>query len=188
MKRNKEQTIKRLLQAAGETIVFQGIDQRGLKATARRAGVDKALIYKYFGGWNGILEGLFQQLLVQLNPLSVTTHEPVAKAGELYTLQFYRVLATNPPFQVLLRWQIDNQQTVLGQRLSHLLEESIHAVAPMSSTGSCMLRLLIDGVTYSVFRQTYAGTYNLTEQAIRRIFTDLDLGYLNRQISNSSPA
>ncbi len=48
--RNREQTEARLLQALGEVLARDGFGAIGVNAVAREAGVDKVLIYRYFGG------------------------------------------------------------------------------------------------------------------------------------------
>lgn len=48
--RNREQTEARILQAVGEVLARDGFGAIGVNAVAREAGVDKVLIYRYFGG------------------------------------------------------------------------------------------------------------------------------------------
>jgi AcrR family transcriptional regulator len=48
--RNREQTTARILAAVGEVLARDGFAAIGVNAVARQAGVDKVLIYRYFGG------------------------------------------------------------------------------------------------------------------------------------------
>ena len=48
--RNRDQTAARILQAVGEVLARDGFAAIGINAVAREAGVDKVLIYRYFGG------------------------------------------------------------------------------------------------------------------------------------------
>jgi AcrR family transcriptional regulator len=48
--RNRGATRGRILSAVGELLAEQGFRALGVNALARRAGADKALIYRYFGG------------------------------------------------------------------------------------------------------------------------------------------
>lgn len=48
--RNREQTAARILAAVGEVLARDGFNALGVNAIARQAGVDKVLIYRYFGG------------------------------------------------------------------------------------------------------------------------------------------
>jgi AcrR family transcriptional regulator len=54
--RNREQTSARILAAVGEVLVRDGYGGIGVNAIAREAGVDKVLIYRYFGGLPELLE------------------------------------------------------------------------------------------------------------------------------------
>lgn len=53
--KNKEDTMQRMVSSVGELIAEQGFANVGVNALARKANVDKVLIYRYFGG----LEGLY---------------------------------------------------------------------------------------------------------------------------------
>jgi len=53
--RNREQTCERILAAVGEVLARDGFGAIGVNAIARQAGVDKVLIYRYFGGLNELL-------------------------------------------------------------------------------------------------------------------------------------
>jgi AcrR family transcriptional regulator len=48
--RDREATRERILQAVGTVLAREGFGQLGVNAIAREAGVDKVLIYRYFGG------------------------------------------------------------------------------------------------------------------------------------------
>ncbi|MBB5646500.1 TetR/AcrR family transcriptional regulator [Pedobacter cryoconitis] len=54
--RNKEQTKRKLLQAVGEIIIEKGYSGLGVNKIANKAGVDKKLIYRYFGDGNTLVE------------------------------------------------------------------------------------------------------------------------------------
>jgi AcrR family transcriptional regulator len=48
--RDRAETERRILAAVGETLAENGFQALGVNAVAKRAGVDKVLIYRYFGG------------------------------------------------------------------------------------------------------------------------------------------
>jgi AcrR family transcriptional regulator len=48
--RDREQTSARILAAVGETLSAEGFAGIGINTIAKRAGVDKVLIYRYYGG------------------------------------------------------------------------------------------------------------------------------------------
>ena len=48
--RDRESTRARLIAAVGTLLAREGFTGLGVNAVAREAGVDKVLIYRYFGG------------------------------------------------------------------------------------------------------------------------------------------
>lgn len=54
--RNREETTARILGAVGEVLARDGFGGIGINAIARQAGVDKVLIYRYFGGLPELLQ------------------------------------------------------------------------------------------------------------------------------------
>lgn len=59
--RNREATRMRLINAVGEVLAEQGFTRLGVNAVARQAGVDKVLIYRYFGGLPGLIKAFGQE-------------------------------------------------------------------------------------------------------------------------------
>lgn len=58
MARDRFATRAAILESAAELIAAHGVDGLGVNALAEAAGCDKVLIYRYFGGLEGVLEGL----------------------------------------------------------------------------------------------------------------------------------
>ncbi|MCR9142999.1 MAG: TetR/AcrR family transcriptional regulator [bacterium] len=58
MIRNRAATRERLLGAAEQLLIKKGFQAMGVNAVAARAGIDKVLIYRYFGGFDGLLESI----------------------------------------------------------------------------------------------------------------------------------
>ena len=59
--RNREATRQRLIEAMGELLAEKGFTGLGVNAVARQAGVDKVLIYRYFGGLSGLIQAFGQE-------------------------------------------------------------------------------------------------------------------------------
>jgi len=55
MKRSRLQTEQKILNAVETLLLEQGYPAVGINAIARQAGCDKVLIYRYFGGFDGLL-------------------------------------------------------------------------------------------------------------------------------------
>ncbi len=54
--RDRRQTEERILAAVGQVLARDGFGAVGINAIAREAGVDKVLIYRYFGGLSELLQ------------------------------------------------------------------------------------------------------------------------------------
>jgi len=54
--RNRTDTTARILAAVGEVLARDGFGALGVNAVAKHAGVDKVLIYRYFGGMSELLK------------------------------------------------------------------------------------------------------------------------------------
>ncbi len=55
MAKNRLQTEERILQAVEHILLKEGFTAIGINSIARQAGCDKVLIYRYFGGLDGLL-------------------------------------------------------------------------------------------------------------------------------------
>lgn len=59
--RDREATRQLLMTAVGELLAEKGFTGLGVNAVARQAGVDKVLIYRYFGGMQGLIKAFGQE-------------------------------------------------------------------------------------------------------------------------------
>jgi AcrR family transcriptional regulator len=76
MARDKERTKARIIDAVGGLLTRSGFRAIGVNAVAEAAGVDKVLIYRYFGGLAGLLEAVAEE-----PDLWPTVDEVLAEAG-----------------------------------------------------------------------------------------------------------
>jgi AcrR family transcriptional regulator len=60
--RDRAATTIRILKAASELLAEVGFQKFGINAVARRAGCDKQLIYRYYGGMDGLVEAIGREL------------------------------------------------------------------------------------------------------------------------------
>ena len=56
MKKNKEKTKEKILNSISAILLRDGFKKIGINSIADEAGVDKVLIYRYFGGLDGVLK------------------------------------------------------------------------------------------------------------------------------------
>ncbi|WP_420149910.1 TetR/AcrR family transcriptional regulator [Spirosoma sp.] len=168
-RRNKEKTIVKILQAAGDAIARGGVSKAGVNAIAKQAGINKVLLYRYFNGWNGLIEALYQHSLEDIHAqVTAVSSSPVVI--ETYAVQYYQTLHTNPALPVLIRWQMDNKLTELGRNMAAHQDEFLKQVESASGVEIGLIRLLMAGITHSVLTEDKQedGAAVLTEPIIRR--------------------
>lgn len=173
--------MNRILLATAEIITQKGIDRAGINAIADQANVNKVLIYRYFSGWNGVIEALYEQILSAINT-QIAVKELNAEVsnqsivGKTYAVHYYRELRSNIAFQRLLLWQMDHQQAELAQRLTILQDEAIKQVGSSDTIQAGVLQLLLAGIRHLVLVETQQisnDPTDLTEQVIHRIYHPL---------------
>jgi len=110
--RNKEATKQKLLDALGAIIREQGFTEAGVNSVARRAGVDKVLIYRYFGGFDGLMGAYAAQfdflaeVEQRLQTYTVNSREEGMKLGEEIILGQFKALNDHPELRELYRWEL----------------------------------------------------------------------------------
>jgi AcrR family transcriptional regulator len=120
--RNRDATRARLLKAATELLAEDGFQNFGVNAVARRAGCDKQLIYRYYGGMDGLVDAIGFELARWIEE-----RMPVGgSAGFMLTygdliehvmMLFMQALRNDPLTRKIIAWEVsDNSPQV--RRLS----------------------------------------------------------------------
>jgi len=119
VKRNREQTIEKLLAAVGELLQEKGYTALGVNRIAARAGVNKKLIYYYFGGLNPMIKEYIRRKDYWL-PLfdSFEWREELDRAKveglfESFLEEQFRFFFVEPEMQKLILWQISEANPLM---------------------------------------------------------------------------
>ncbi|MRS63981.1 TetR/AcrR family transcriptional regulator [Larkinella terrae] len=166
-KRSRTQTKARILQAVGDVISERGVNRVGINAVAEKAGVNKVLIYRYFGGWEGLLEQFLKEghFLSEYNQEFLKNNsEPdqISKSQTRvnYLIGLLRELKVRTSAQEMLKWEISNPGSYLSQQLVGKRNESFrkiletffsdekedqHALTAILVSGISMLLLMAPG-------------------------------------------
>jgi AcrR family transcriptional regulator len=125
MARDKEETKGRILAALGRVLAEKGFLNVGINAVASEAGVDKVLIYRYFGGLPELLQAFgmsrefwptFEEIAgIDLEALKA---KPPAERVAIMVCNFARALRRRPITQEILAWE-----TVERNELTAILEK-----------------------------------------------------------------
>lgn len=189
--RNREATRKRLIDAIGALMARDGLKALGVNAVAREAGVDKVLIYRYFGGLRGLTAAFAREGDFWPSPEELAGGDPAAFQAMPAPLKLSRLAETfldairrRPLTQEIMAWEMveSNELTAELDRVreatildffdSHIPElagrTDIRAVAAIIGAGLSYL------VTRARHVQHYTGIDLRSETGWRQLLLAVD--------------
>ncbi len=114
--RDRDASRRRLIESVGAVLAEEGFQGMGVNAVARRAGLDKVLIYRYFGGLPGLISAFaveydFWPSLDELvgGDADAFRTLPVSDRLALGTRHFMRAIRARPLTQEILTWVFKEQ-------------------------------------------------------------------------------
>jgi AcrR family transcriptional regulator len=106
-KRDPEATRRRILDAALELIAESGFSAFGVNALATRAGADKVLIYRYFGGLDGVIAALAERPQLWLgSSMEAVPSGGYAEVMTAFLSSYIKVLRSSPLVLKVLAWEL----------------------------------------------------------------------------------
>lgn len=127
--RDRGATSARILKAAAELLAEEGFQNFGVNAVARRAGCDKQLIYRYYGGMDGLVDAIGADLarwIEEKMPIE-SGQGFMLTYGDLIEhmmLLFMRSLKDDPLTRRIIAWEVsDNSPQV--RRLSEARSKAL---------------------------------------------------------------
>lgn len=188
MKRDKEATKQRLIEAVGQIIAEQGFEGIGVNAVARVAGVDKVLIYRYFGDLDGLLQAFIAQTDYLTNierflggKRSIRSKTEANNYGKQLLIKQLRQMRKSKELQEILLWGLAHKNAVTDavaesreQQASAMLADMRRVIDFDTIDVPALGALLFAGVCYLVLRSrqidtTYNGVDLSTEEGWQRI-------------------
>lgn len=108
--KNRSDTKAAILAAAKEQLADQGFAEFGVNAVARRAKCDKQLVYRYFGGLEGLVDAIGDDLATWVaDQLSQGGDLPAAPTYgirvEQVLLRYLDALRADPLMQRIIAWE-----------------------------------------------------------------------------------
>ncbi|MCA3254082.1 TetR/AcrR family transcriptional regulator [Bradyrhizobium sp.] len=177
--RDRDGTEARIIQAAAAIMARDGVGALGVNTVAREAGVDKQLVYRYFGGLEGLLERLGTDLRLWLGDAA---DAEIAGSGyaEVITGQLVAHLAAlraNHLVQAALAWELVERSEAVA-RLGAAKNEAIRdwfaqvrataGAPPRGVDATAINAVLLAGMHHLVLRARTAGDFagmDLTDPA-----------------------
>jgi AcrR family transcriptional regulator len=199
--RDRAGTERRILDAVGLVLSESGFHDLGVNAIARRAGVDKVLIYRYFGGLPELLAAFARrsefwptegELLAGARSCG---REDRATRGAAVLKGLLHALRARPMTQEVLRWELSAPND-LTRRLADVREErGVSVLSSIIPTGrdrrdlAAVAALLSAGLTYLVLRSKSGTSWlgiDLDDSGFARIERALEL-VVQRVLGSSEP-
>jgi AcrR family transcriptional regulator len=173
MRRDREETKTKILQAVGRLLATSGFQGVGVNAIAREAGVDKVLIYRYFEdvptllrtfAQSGDYVGSVDRLLAEV---SLEQMPDWRSALVLLIMAYGKLLRQNPLSQEIFRWELTEQNQLtasLVETRETLIQEGLAWIRqqyPESAQQDleAMSAILLSSVTYLVLRARSRQTF-----------------------------
>jgi AcrR family transcriptional regulator len=131
--RDRDATRERILATVGRVLARDGFSALGVNAVAREAGVDKVLIYRYFGGIEGLLDAWGTTALG--DGAAAPSAEPAASIADRAAaalVAFGRSARANPEALEVMRWELV-EDNALTRRLAEAREA--HGFADLERLG-----------------------------------------------------
>jgi len=127
--RDREATEQRFIEAAARVIARDGAAGLGVNAIAAEAGADKKLIYRYFGGLDGLLEAMGANTALWIGQALAA---PEGDYGERMSSVFFAYadnLRSDPVLQKLLAWELAGPSDTL-RRIDAARSKAMYMVMP----------------------------------------------------------
>ena len=125
--KKSERTKQKLIDAVGKLLAEKGFMAIGVNAVAKQAGVDKVLIYRYFGGLNGLMAKYAEssdfwptatEIIGDEIELQAIKQKPFSQQMIYFMNRYLAALLSRPLTQEILAWE-----TVVTNEFTPILEE-----------------------------------------------------------------
>ena len=167
--RDRERTKAAILAAAEAQLAEAGFQTFGVNAVARRAGCDKQLIYRYYGGIEELVAAVGRKLAerhAQLRPPPVGPHS-YGELAERFLLAFLEHFRSDVLAQRIAAWElaersplVDTLSAARGDALASWMEVARAGLTPPPGIDAPALdALLIGGIQQLVLASATMGGF-----------------------------
>lgn len=171
VKRNRKETRANIIAALGRLLARSGFQQIGVNAVASEAGVDKVLIYRYFGGMPELLRAFAQESdfwpgadELRREFGQTWAELTIVERAKQLLLAFGRALRKRPMTQEILRWELLERNELTEALAKYREAQSAMLFRDFEDGPNVDVRavgsLLAAGQTYLILRAQTADLYN----------------------------
>lgn len=172
--RDKELTKQKILDAVGNIIIEDGIGSVGINSVARKAKVDKVLIYRYFENFEGLMYAYiiskdFYGNVEELNPFpnKITSVKDVADFTKRLFINQLRHIKNNIELQEIFKWEmsVSNSATkkIAEKREEHgkqIFDYFKKNTTSINFDAEALITIIIGGIYYLVLRANTIDVFN----------------------------
>lgn len=172
MKRNKENTKQKIIETVGNIIEKKGFDKIGINTVAKEAAVDKVLIYRYFGGINGLLkeyvmqEDLLKKLIEEFNEIDIDDRASFIESASNFYIKQLRSLRNSRKYQEILLWELHEQNDITKKIAEVREQKSLELFEKMENIPlndkidiPAINNILMGGIIYQVLRSRHVDQF-----------------------------
>jgi AcrR family transcriptional regulator len=171
--RDRERTEQELIRAVATVLARDGFNGLGINAVARAAGMDKVLIYRYFGGLSELLQAYgasadFWPTAEEVlgNDDKALLARPIGERLSHVIRGLLRALQARPQTVEIMAWETV-QQNALTSMLADVRERWAHDViarvvpdvGPDDPDWTALANLLVAGFQYLLIRARTVSAY-----------------------------
>ena len=135
IQRNRADTTQRIVDALEQLLAQKGLPGVGVGAIAEKANVSKVLIYRYFGGLEGLLEYYVKMGRIVphhdpawLDQIQPTTPADLASVWSSQTLQLFRRMRASRAYREVLKAAVTEKEP-LAETISKSLDAELTRLA-----------------------------------------------------------
>ena len=177
MKKDKNRTMQRLIAAVGSVIREQGFGAVGVNAVARKAGVDKVLLYRYFGDLETLLKEYVSTSDSYKTAASTVSHSidrlsrrDIQRLGSQILLGQLRRLRDSPDLQEIYRWELSADNPVTRSLAEQREREGVAVLSMFAKRVDAskmdlpaMIAVILAGGVHLTLRAKSANVFNGVE-------------------------
>lgn len=170
--RNKEKSKETLLQAVGIILKEKGYSALKVNNIAATAGLDKKLIYNYFGGVDQLLDEYInsQYFWNNIDPdllLNEAIKDGGKEMGKALLAEQYNFVQQNKEFQKLMLWQLsedrDSLKKIIAKQedIGEVLFKNVsdHHFGDKADNYRALMAILVSGAYYLNLYAEHNGRY-----------------------------
>jgi AcrR family transcriptional regulator len=166
--RDREGTEKRIIEAAARVMARDGAASLGINAIAAEAGADKKLIYRYFGGLDGLLEALGAETGVWIGELSPAARGNYGQRMLAAFTAYADKLRGDAVLQKLLAWELAGPSPALA-RIEAARSKAMFGVMmkvrgeetpPAGADAPAVNAIVLAALNYLVLRSASMGNFS----------------------------